>query len=81
MKVRSVSLPDELDQAAERAALLDGRTYSNWIRRLLERELASKALQSPRRRNASELIAGHATDGKSQLAALENIAATYQERK
>jgi hypothetical protein len=81
MKVRSVSLPNELDQQAEQAALADGRTYSGWLRQLLERELAREASKSRRRSNASEMVSGHAVDGKSQLSALENIATHYLERK
>jgi hypothetical protein len=82
MKVRSVSLPDELDQQAEQAALRDGRTYSSWVRVVLERELAREASKASRRRsNASELISGAATSGQSQLSALQSIATNYQERK
>jgi hypothetical protein len=38
-------------------------------------------LQRGRRPNASEMIAGAATSGESQLSALKYIAATYQERR
>jgi predicted transcriptional regulator len=42
MKVRSLSLPDELDRQAEAAAERDGRTYSNWARQVFKQALARK---------------------------------------
>jgi len=83
MKVRSVSLPEDLDQQAEQAALRDGRTYSNWLRRLLERELASETSgASPAgRRNPVEIMAGAPSSGATQLSALQSIADHYKERR
>jgi hypothetical protein len=37
MKIRSISLPEGLDQAAAAAAQRDGRKYSDWARRAIER--------------------------------------------
>jgi hypothetical protein len=43
MKLRTISLPDELDAQAFAAAQRDGRTYSNWARQVIERAVANSS--------------------------------------
>jgi hypothetical protein len=39
MKIRTISLPDELDQAVAQSAQAEDRSYSSFVRRLLESAL------------------------------------------
>lgn len=36
---RSISLPPEIDEAVEAAALADGSTYSGWVSEVIRKEL------------------------------------------
>jgi hypothetical protein len=43
MKIRTISLPDDLDQAVAQGAQRDDRSYSSFVRRLLERALPAES--------------------------------------
>jgi hypothetical protein len=48
MKIRTISLPDDLDQAVAQGAQAEDRSYSSFVRRLLERALPADST-APRR--------------------------------
>jgi hypothetical protein len=77
-------LPREIISKLDARARRNCRSRNGEIEHILRRELEPEADQestTPRRPNASELIAGHASSGQSQLSALQSIATNYQERK
>jgi hypothetical protein len=66
MKIRSISMPDDLDLAVIEAARRDGRKVSDWARRLIKREVGIA-------RAVDEVT------GETRLADLEEIAAAGRE--
>jgi hypothetical protein len=73
-------LPREIISKLDARARRNCRSRNGEIEHILRRELEAEADQeptTPQRANASELISGAATDGKSQLAALESVSAHY----
>jgi hypothetical protein len=48
MKLRTISLPDDLDAEAAKVAQSEDRTYSNWARQVFKQALARKGDSSSR---------------------------------
>jgi hypothetical protein len=73
-------LPREIISKLDARARRNCRSRNGEIEHILRRELEAEADQEPtmpRRANASELIAGQAVDGDTQLAAHQRIADAY----
>jgi uncharacterized protein (DUF1778 family) len=69
-----------VDQAAERVGLSRSQFFNRAALRMCD-EIEAQNKSRKRKPNASELIAGHATSGQSQLAALQTIAESYRGSK
>ena len=68
-----------VDQAAEHVGLSRSQFFNRAALRMCE-SIEAETNFRKRKPNASEMIAGHATDGTSQLSALQNIADVYKDR-
>jgi hypothetical protein len=69
-----------VDQAAERVGLSRSQFFNRAALRMVE-SIEAETNSRKRKPNATELIAGHATDGKAQLAAHQRIADSYRGSK